>query len=389
MKLTPLLLAFSVAVLPGLAIAKDARIDIRFCPQSRAYAYPLESRREVQSLVLQAAAIVNRGAEPVVITSIDIDLLRSGQALDTRTITQQELLRRGELSPGIPDSDTKDSVPCRAWDSQPFAGDAASEGPRMEPGQALLVYRQLLAFQGARDTLRVTVHAKAGGRVVDTSAWLPVRTDMSRTAFRFPLRGVWWAGVGATPHTGHRWAIAEEFALDIGKLGGEGQDHGGVGDQFTDYYGYGATVLAAADGRVVTAVDGVAEHPEAMRRTSESMEAYAGRLRRQQAAIVSGGVAGLLGNYVVIDHGNGEYSHYAHLAPGSVSVKTGDAVREGQTVGMLGSSGNSTAPHLHFQVCDGPDPLDCAGIPITFKGLDMPWGDYPRPIQSGDMVVAD
>jgi len=77
------------------------------------------------------------------------------------------------------------------------------------------------------------------------------------------------------------------------------------------------------------------------------------------------------------------------LKPGSVLVKPGQAAKSGQPIGRLGSSGNSTAPHLHFQVCDSPRVLlDCAGIPISFKDLDIPWADWVRPVQSGDVVVA-
>ena len=66
----------------------------------------------------------------------------------------------------------------------------------------------------------------------------------------------------------------------------------------------------------------------------------------------------------------------------------GDSVSSGQALGRLGSSGNSTEPHLHFQVCDRPEPLACAGIPVSFEGISLPYADYPRPLQSGDIVVA-
>lgn len=261
--------------------------------------------------------------------------------------------------------------------------------PELKPGQALVLHRQLLAFQGARDFVVLSVIGRtAHGRAVKSRSQIPIRAAMSKTIFRFPLRGVWWVGVGATPHTGHRWIINEEFALDIGKLGGNGLDHSGAGDAFRTYYAYGAGVLAAAAGKVIAAVDGIAEHSEAMRRTDESMDDYAERLRQQQADIGEVDPKRLLGNYVVLQHGHGEYSLYAHLQPASLRVKLGDTVQEGQVIGRLGSSGNSTGPHLHFQVCDGPDPLYCAGIPISFKGIDLPWGDYSRPIQSGDLVVA-
>jgi murein DD-endopeptidase MepM/ murein hydrolase activator NlpD len=91
----------------------------------------------------------------------------------------------------------------------------------------------------------------------------------------------------------------------------------------------------------------------------------------------------------MIDHGNSEYSLYAHLKPGSVRVKVGDRVAAGTPLGKLGSSGNSTEPHLHFQVCDAGDPLACAGIPVEFQNVTLPFADYPRALQSGDVVVTN
>ena len=96
----------------------------------------------------------------------------------------------------------------------------------------------------------------------------------------------------------------------------------------------------------------------------------------------------MAGNHVVIDHGNGEYSLYAHLKPGSILVKPGNRVTAGTVLAQLGSSGNSTEPHLHFQVCDAADALMCAGIPVQFNNVSLPFADYPRPVQSGDVVVA-
>ena len=62
----------------------------------------------------------------------------------------------------------------------------------------------------------------------------------------------------------------------------------------------------------------------------------------------------------------GTYALYAHLAPGSVAVSPGQRVRVGEVLGRVGHSGNSTAPHLHFQLMDSPDPWQARGIPCAF-----------------------
>jgi murein DD-endopeptidase MepM/ murein hydrolase activator NlpD len=97
---------------------------------------------------------------------------------------------------------------------------------------------------------------------------------------------------------------------------------------------------------------------------------------------------GITGNYVLIDHGNREYSLYAHMQPGSVRVRTGDNVQAGALLGKLGSSGNSTEPHLHFQVCSGSSALQCNGVPVTFSNIKVMWAESERALQSGDIVTA-
>ncbi|WP_030159764.1 M23 family metallopeptidase [Streptomyces sp. NRRL S-244] len=68
--------------------------------------------------------------------------------------------------------------------------------------------------------------------------------------------------------------------------------------------------------------------------------------------VVSAGWGGAYGNEVVIRHADGKYSQYGHLSQLSVSV--GQSVTGGQTIGLSGSTGNSTGPHLHFEIRTGP-----------------------------------
>jgi murein DD-endopeptidase MepM/ murein hydrolase activator NlpD len=73
----------------------------------------------------------------------------------------------------------------------------------------------------------------------------------------------------------------------------------------------------------------------------------------------------LAGNHVIMAAG-GTYALYAHLVPGSVAVTSGQQVRAGEVIGRVGHTGNSTAPHLHFQLMDSADPLQAKGIPCAF-----------------------
>ncbi|MFC9944975.1 M23 family metallopeptidase [Streptomyces pratensis] len=68
--------------------------------------------------------------------------------------------------------------------------------------------------------------------------------------------------------------------------------------------------------------------------------------------VVSAGWSGSYGNEVVIQHTDGMYSQYAHLS--SLEVSAGQTVTGGQQIGLSGSTGNSTGPHLHFEVRTGP-----------------------------------
>ena len=77
-------------------------------------------------------------------------------------------------------------------------------------------------------------------------------------------------------------------------------------------------------------------------------------------------LADLNGNHVVEDIGGGRYITYDHLKPGSVQVSTGARLRAGELIGRVGSSGQVTAPHLHFQVQDSPSPTDANGLPFVF-----------------------
>jgi murein DD-endopeptidase MepM/ murein hydrolase activator NlpD len=367
---------------------KPQSVEIRFCPASAIRTYPLESRRDLQSLLLQNVAVINHGGAPFKIDDIDIELLQSKRVVESRKLNRDAVQRIADRGAKLQAAGVLQQVGFQFCGTDLIAPSIKLAGATLGRDQALLIASQVFAFNGARDTLRVRVHGDVDGHVAEFTGSVPIKSEFATNKYIFPLRGVWYVGYGASFHTGHRWAIPEEFALDIAKIGESGLSHKGDGARFDDYYAYGADVLAAADGHVISAANDQPEDFSAMQRPNETQEAYFARLQKEQGERLAKGLKAITGNYVMIDHGKNEYSLYAHLQPGSVRVHVGDEVKAGDVIGKLGSSGNSTEPHLHFHVCDKPDPLMCAGIPVNFSNITIQWADLPRPIQSGDVVIA-
>ncbi|MEU1487233.1 M23 family metallopeptidase [Streptomyces sp. NPDC005752] len=134
-----------------------------------------------------------------------------------------------------------------------------------------------------------------------------------------------------------------------------------------DFPAFDAPLIAVADGTVVHASGGQRDH---LSRTSGPALAY---LMLVEAFVRDvAGARRIVGNHIVLDLGDGTYAAYAHLRRGSLRVEAGDTVREGQALARCGNSGNSTEPHVHFQLMDHPDFDVARGIPFTWRGVGVP-----------------
>lgn len=150
---------------------------------------------------------------------------------------------------------------------------------------------------------------------------------------------------------------AQRFAIDWEQIDAERRFVNGDPADPASYTIYGKQVLAVADGRVVEAVDGLPDQVPG---------ALPAGLTLAQAD----------GNSIVQHIGGGAFALYAHLQPGSLRVKSGQMLRRGDVIGLVGNSGNSSAPHLHFHVMDGPSPLGASGIPYVLDRF-LVTGSYP------------
>ncbi|MGC4948855.1 M23 family metallopeptidase [Streptomyces sp. DT224] len=134
-----------------------------------------------------------------------------------------------------------------------------------------------------------------------------------------------------------------------------------------DYPAFGAPLYAVADATVVHAEDGQRDH---LSRSSLAGVLYFWLV--EGACRTLGGSRRIVGNHIVLDLGDGTYAVYAHVQRGSLRVRPGDEVGAGQPLGRCGNSGNSTQPHVHFQLMDGPDLETARGIPFTWSGVGVP-----------------
>jgi len=192
----------------------------------------------------------------------------------------------------------------------------------------------------------------------------PITISKGAVAISSPLRGDHWlAGNGPSNTSGHRRAlipidghaaIAQRFAIDWVKLRDDGKTFQGDEKDNKNYLAYGNEAYAVADGVVTETKDGIPENVPGI---------------DSRAVPITLETVG--GNHVILDIGGGRFAFYAHLQPGSLRVKLGDKVRRGQVIGLVGNSGNSTEPHLHFHISNSSSPLGSEGLPYSLASFEV------------------
>lgn len=235
------------------------------------------------------------------------------------------------------------------------------------PAPGMTVYVRTARFSAAPMELDVTVVTDSAGmihgfgvrpapaREPAASQYLDYET---KTALRLPFTGEWyvfWGGrtLEQNYHSAHP---SQRFAYDI-VIRRDGSSHQGDGTALEQYYCWGQPVVAPGAGTVTTAFDTLPDE-----------------------AIGSMDPANPAGNHVIIDHGNGEFSLLAHLRQGSVPVEVGARVEPGQKIGECGNSGNTTEPHLHYHLQDGPVFGRAESMPAFFNGYVADG----QPVQRGE-----
>lgn len=245
------------------------------------------------------------------------------------------------------------------------------------PQVGMIVYVRTVRYEKSEQLFEVSFTFPAGTELVDgtgpagvIAGFLisPKRTEApsdyleyeTKTELHLPFEGAWtvvWGG-RTLEENYHTFTRDQRFAYDI-LIMKDDKTHKGDGESLEDYYCFGLPVLAPGAGVAVAAQDGVVDNAP-------------GEMNPRQA----------LGNHVIIDHGNGEYSFLAHLKKGSLAIEEGDRVEVGTLLGVCGNSGNTTEPHIHYHLQDTPDFGAGQGMPTQFQ--DYLLGD--EPVERGEPV---
>jgi hypothetical protein len=259
-------------------------------------------------------------------------------------------------------------------DAKTIAGRLQPAGTR-EPVGTMAKSTQALLFLHIRMPKGATVPAQISHRVTGHFSAAPPghqeiiemggQTKIDRRSvihIGAPLRGENYisadACCDASRHTraslpvdGRAW-IAQRFAVDWEQLNAGNHIYSGPSETLGSYTIFGKQVFAVADATVESVVDGQPEQIPGHYPTNIPISAADG-------------------NSVVLKLGEHAYGLYAHMQPGSIRVRKGDQVKRGQVIGLVGNTGNSVAPHLHFHVMDGPSPLASNGLPYEIDSFTI------------------
>ncbi len=266
---------------------------------------------------------------------------------------------------------------------------------RIEPGKSVVAFNPFYEFpQGVQlrtllyDFTLVEAAVKEGEEVqparIHKQVVVQPTTRVQATRLSLPLKGPVHVSDGWDFYSHHRRVDVQHpmvqqlgfthnptrYGIDFMKVDANGSTYKGSGEQLSDYYIYGETVYAPAAGTVVDCVDGRAEGPIGKMNVD-----YDALMRTKDGRLLGG-------NYIILDHGNGEFSFFAHLKPGSLKVQKGDRVAAMQAIGQVGDSGDSGEPHLHYQLQSGAG-FDVETLPAVFRNFQQIYGSRSVSVDQG------
>lgn len=332
--------------------------------------------RGYNDLVVHGVAIASAPTETIRVRELRVELLEAGIVRETRVINGGELAAATQT---LASAGFREAIDSQVLDTRGLEGVFArpitlAQSDELPPSTALVASALYFAVAFEPDQVRATVTYTQGRRTRTAAAIVTVEAYVSPIVHIAPVAGIWTQQAVPTLQSHHRLNPATEFATDFFRTNEAGEIYGGDPLQAENAFGYGAPVMATAEGEVVAVVaDEVQDRAAMLRRLGESSAAARERIGRYvQARMARDFRRAAAGNLVVIRHeqdGVVEYSSYAHLRAGSVRVAVGQRVSQGQVLGEVGDTGDSAAVHLHYQLNSGPDPFTSRSLPVRFQNL--------------------
>lgn len=384
-------MTFVLSAICTLVTISQRPIDIRFQPDQVVYVYEnrgVGNSKTTYSALIQNVAFVNISNKPLNLTGYDLEVYQDGKRRQTKHIQKQAVEEAIEKVNFYKEQGYLELIEPQ-FQLKSYLSDAElAASSEMRPSEAVIISHQVLLFDEVPDSIVVRAYTDEGS---ESSATLLVEDYTPASDYVFPLKGSWFAAAGPSLIGHHRWVSLQEFALDLIQVGEGTSSHQNQGAELSDYYAYGSPVYSIADGEVVSILSELEESTEMLKKSNESEIAYMKRTIQMQQKLLMKGFKYIMGNHVIIKHNDKEYSYYLHLKPGSIQVKVGEKVMQGQQVAELGNSGNSTEPHLHFHLADGPSVEQSRSLPISFKNVRLfPDDDGAiKHIHSGQILKAE
>lgn len=353
---------------------------------------------QITDIKLPDLVVTNRKGIPVTVEQVEV----IGSVGDTKTV---RLLISGEpLSDAVKTTAAWVNKPTTALEAvQLSLGNVAlPEGPLLEtlrvpPGRSVLLPLSKIAYlhhvgHNGIDAMEIRLTLRFGGR----KAVVPFPVELTPYAqvgsYHFPLKGDLQMAFLPMSYIHHRASASQEFAMDLVSANQEGaqsftdisRPHPAT---LSDYGVWGRDVLAMGDGVVV---ETGGRFPEA-RMSDPALFTQDGYVTALLLELIPqiGWTNAVAGNYVVLDHRNGEFSVYCHLQEGSIQVEPGQSVSRGQVVARVGNTGNSGAPHLHFQLQDSADFFTANGLPMTFGDVPVQLTIQEYPVVANTLTFSD
>lgn len=212
------------------------------------------------------------------------------------------------------------------------------------------------------DEMQIFINYKIKGKDDIDVYTLPIKQYKPFNKFIFPVKGAWITENTYDYHFGARRLNYDEFSFDLVKLNSNFFVAETKDMMNKQYAAYGKRVFAAAKGTVVETFTSFPENPKGYGSFIEKTK-WASLIEKY------GLIKGLVGNHIIIEHPDKEYTFYGNLMPKSFKVRKGDFVEQGAVIALVGNSGNSTCPRLHFNLMSGGDILTAHSLPAEFINL--------------------